>query len=74
MAMIVVVLAASSTPRAAADKPRPIVDTHIHFYRITRPGGVPWPPPTNKVLYRDVLPAEYKALAKRYGIISSGIV
>ena len=54
--------------------PRPIVDTHIHLYQVTRPGGVPWPSPRNKVLYRDVLPAEYKALARRYGIVSTGIV
>jgi L-fuconolactonase len=53
---------------------RPIVDTHIHLYKVTRPGGVPWPSPKNKVLYRDVLPAEYKALAKKYGIVSTGIV
>ncbi len=53
---------------------RPIVDTHIHLYKVTRPGGVPWPSPKNKVLYRDVLPAEYKALAKKHGIVSAGIV
>jgi predicted TIM-barrel fold metal-dependent hydrolase len=53
---------------------RPIADTHIHLYRVTRPGGVPWPAPGNKVLYRDVLPAEYKALAGKYGIVSAGIV
>lgn len=53
---------------------RPIADTHIHLYKVTRPGGVPWPSPTNKILYRDVLPAEYKALARKYGIGSTGIV
>lgn len=53
---------------------RPIADTHIHLYRVTRPGGVPWPSPQNKILYRDVLPAEYKALARKYGIVSAGIV
>jgi predicted TIM-barrel fold metal-dependent hydrolase len=52
----------------------PIADTHIHFYKVTRPGGVPWPSPRNKILYRDVLPAEYKALAGKYGIVSAGIV
>jgi L-fuconolactonase len=53
---------------------RPIADTHIHLYKVTRPGGVPWPSPGNKILYRDVLPAEYKALAQKYGIVSTGIV
>src|SRR5205809_2493573 len=51
---------------------RPIADTHIHLYKVTRPGGVPWPSPKNKILYRDVLPAEYKALARKYGIGSTG--
>ena len=53
---------------------RPIADTHIHLYRVTREGGVPWPSPRNKILYRDVLPAEYKALARKHGIVSVGIV
>jgi L-fuconolactonase len=58
----------------AQDSPPPIADTHIHLYKVTRPGGVPWPSPQNKILYRDVLPAEYKALARKYGIRSAGIV
>jgi predicted TIM-barrel fold metal-dependent hydrolase len=59
---------------AAAGNARPIVETHIHVYQVTRPGGVPWPKPENKVLYRDVLPAEYEALARKHGVIAAGIV
>jgi predicted TIM-barrel fold metal-dependent hydrolase len=40
---------------------RPIFETHIHFYQVTRAGGVPWPPQEAPLLYRDVLPAQYKA-------------
>lgn len=58
----------------ARESQRPIADTHIHLYKVTRPGGVPWPSPRNKILYRDVLPAEYKALAAKHGIRSAGIV
>jgi predicted TIM-barrel fold metal-dependent hydrolase len=58
----------------AQGSPRPIADTHIHLYRVTRPGGVPWPSPRNEILYRDILPAEYKALARKHGIVSAGIV
>jgi L-fuconolactonase len=61
----------------AADKlpPRPkIIDTHIHIYQVTRPGGVPWPRPAQKQLYRDVLPQEYEALARPLGVIGVGIV
>lgn len=53
---------------------RPIFETHIHFYQVTRPGGVPWPPPGATLLYRDVLPSEYKQLAAQHGIVGAGIV
>src|SRR5260221_668029 len=52
---------------------RPIMDTHIHIFQVTRPGGVPWPPPTSP-LYHDSLPAPYKAMAQPLGITSTGIV
>ncbi|WP_280153600.1 amidohydrolase family protein [Piscinibacter sp. XHJ-5] len=54
--------------------PQPIVETHIHFYQVTRPGGVPWPPAASTTLYRDVLPAEYQQLARLHGIVAAGIV
>lgn len=54
---------------------KPIVETHIHFYQPSRPGGVPWPNPTDPaVIYRDVLPGEYTPLAKAHGVFTSGIV
>ncbi len=40
----------------------PVIDTHTHFYDPTRPQGVPWPPPGDKLLYRTVLPKDYRAL------------
>jgi len=52
---------------------RPIVDTHLHFFQPSRPGGVPWPPPESK-LFRDVLPAEYEAVAHDARIVAAGIV
>jgi L-fucono-1,5-lactonase len=53
---------------------KPIVETHIHFWKVTRPGGVPYPPPENTTLYRDILPPEYKQLATRNGVVTSGII
>jgi predicted TIM-barrel fold metal-dependent hydrolase len=53
---------------------RPIVDTHIHFWQVTRPGGVPWPTPDEGPIFRDVLPPEYTALAKPNGVVKAGIV
>ena len=37
-----------------------LIDTHVHFYDPTRPQGVPWPKPDNELLYRTVLPADYR--------------
>jgi L-fuconolactonase len=68
------VLSAASV-QAAPERARPkIVDTHIHIYQVTRPGGVPWPKPTLKKLYRDVLPPEYEALARPLGVVGVGVV
>jgi hypothetical protein len=53
---------------------RPVFETHIHFYQVTRAGGVPWPPQEATLLYRDVLPAQYKAIALQNGIVAAGVV
>jgi len=66
--------AAGKAKPAAAAKARPIVETHIHVFQVTRPGGVAWPPPANKILYKDTLPADYKAVAKKQGVIAAGIM
>ena len=52
----------------------PIIETHIHLYQVTRPGGVPYPPVQNTTLYRDVLPPEYKQLARSNSIVAATIV
>ena len=44
----------------ALAQPEIIIDTHVHFYDPSRPGGVPWPPATDAALYRPILPEEYK--------------
>ena len=60
--------------RSALPGRRPIVETHIHFWQVTRPGGVPWPTPAEGPIYRDVLPPEYSAIARANGIVTAGIV
>lgn len=52
----------------AAPAGTPIIDTHAHFYDPSRPQGVPWPPKEDKLLYRTVLPDEYKKLTAPLGI------
>jgi len=51
-----------------------IIDTHTHFYDPTRPQGIPWPNPEDDVLYRRVLPEDYKALAVPQGVTGTVIV
>jgi L-fuconolactonase len=75
--------AADSGARAAVDEylaseksrghRRPIIDTHIHFYQPSRPGGVPWPD-CPSALCRDVLPPEYKGVAAANGIVAAGVI
>lgn len=48
----------------------PILDTHIHLFDPTRPGGVPWPLPGDSI-YKSALPARYEALAKPLGIVGA---
>ena len=51
-----------------------IIDTHTHFYDPSRPQGVPWPRPTEKVLYRTVLPDEYAAMTAAEGVSGTVVV
>jgi len=60
---------------AAAGQPAAeVIDTHTHFYDPTRPGGVPWPGKDDRVLYRPVLPAEYRRLAAPLGVTGTVVV
>ena len=59
--------------RAASAAP-PVIDTHIHLYDPARPEGVPWPPRTDAVLYRRVLPADYEALVRPLGITGAIVI
>ena len=52
----------------------PIIDTHIHLYDTTRPEGLPWPPKSDKVLYRPILPRDFDAVADKNGITATVIV
>lgn len=54
--------------------PTTIIDTHTHFYDPSRPGGVPWPPKNNKLLYRTVLPKDYRALKKPHAVKGTVVV
>lgn len=51
-----------------------IIDTHTHFYDPTRPQGVQWPSPEDRLLYRPVLPDDYKELAVPDGVTGTVVV
>lgn len=50
------------------------IDTHTHFYDPTRPQGVPWPPPSETLLYRPYYPKEFAALTEPLGIVGTVVV
>lgn len=66
--------AIANAERSAPAGKRPIVETHIHFWQTTRPGGVPWPTAAEGPIFRDVLPPEYTAFAKAQGVVGAGVV
>jgi L-fuconolactonase len=59
---------------AAADAKPSVIDVHTHFYDPTRKIGVPWPSKDDKVLYRPVLPKEFKELVKPHGVSGTVVV
>jgi L-fuconolactonase len=58
----------------AADGDLPVIDTHTHFYDPTRSQGVPWPPKSDRVLYRKVMPADYRALPKPQPVAGTVVI
>lgn len=66
--------AVEQAERSASPGRRPIVDTHIHFWKVTRPGGVPWPTPAEGPIYRDILPPDYTGMARANGVVAAVIV
>jgi len=66
------VLAGEAPDAAAAGQAAmPVIDTHIHLFDPSRPEGVPWPGKDNTVLYKPALPARYRTVAERFGIVGA---
>jgi L-fuconolactonase len=61
---------------AAAPTPAPVraIDAHTHFYDPSRPGGVPWPPKTDSLLYRTVLPRDFVAVTRDLNIAGTVVI
>ena len=52
----------------------PIIDPHIHFYDPTLPGGVAWPSPDDKALYKPTYPKHFNPVTKENGVKATVIV
>jgi len=57
-----------------ASGPAALIDTHTHFYDPSRPQGVPWPGKADPLLYRTVLPKDYRALAQPRPVTGTVVV
>src|SRR5262245_44836365 len=66
--------AALAHSRAAEAGPVPALDAHTHFYDPTRPQGVPWPGKDDKILYRRVMPDEFRTLVRPHGVTGTIVV
>jgi len=51
-----------------------LIDTHTHFYDPTRAEGVPWPPRDDKLLDRQVLPKDYRAVPVPRPVLATVVV
>ncbi|MDQ3346807.1 MAG: amidohydrolase family protein [Acidobacteriota bacterium] len=51
-----------------------MIDCHTHFYDPSRPQGVPWPRPSDAVLYRPVYPRDYRAVSRPLGVTGTVVV
>jgi predicted TIM-barrel fold metal-dependent hydrolase len=62
------------TSAKGAVTPARIVDTHTHFYDPSRPQGVPWPPKNDAVLYKTILPEQYRKMVQPLGVTGTVVV
>jgi len=58
-------------PVMAVPKPAAIIDAHIHLFDPSRPGGIPWPPADDTVLYRPALPERFVTLTAPLGVVGA---
>jgi predicted TIM-barrel fold metal-dependent hydrolase len=67
-------LTLSAMIMAGCSTPNRIIDTHIHLYDTSRPEGVPWPPPSDDVLFRPTVARHFDAICEANGVTATVIV
>ena len=72
--LLPLVAAAISAHAAGQFDDVPIIDTHIHLYDTARPQGVPWPPKSDPVLYRPIMPVDFNRIAQIHGVTAAVVV
>ncbi len=65
---------ATASVAHAAPSPIPVIDTHIHLFDPSRPGGVPWPAKTDTALYQPALPERYARIARPLGVVGAVVI
>jgi L-fuconolactonase len=70
-AVTLAVASASMPMIEALGASTPVIDTHIHLFDPSRPGGVPWPETNDAVLYHPALPPRYARLAEPQGVVGA---
>ncbi len=73
-AALMTALGVSSQHGVAAPPSPPVIDTHTHFYDPARKQGVPWPPPSEPILYKPHYPREFQKLTKPHQVVGTVIV
>ena len=58
-------------PAQAPGSPIPVIDTHIHLFDTERPGGVPWPEPSDTTIYKPALPSRYQQVSRSFGVVGA---
>jgi predicted TIM-barrel fold metal-dependent hydrolase len=65
--------AATQVARALPAK-IPVIDTHIHLFDPSRPGGIPWPEKNDTALYKAALPERYARIARPFGVVGAIVI
>jgi len=76
-ALVAAACSESPAPEAAPEAPAqaqgpvPIIDTHVHLYDSTRPGGAPWPPASNELIFRKNLPDKLREVTEGLNVVGA---
>lgn len=65
------VVCATSSMASALPSSIPIIDSHVHLFDTSRPGGVPWPEKSDSVIYKPALPGRYAKIAEPLGVVGA---